>query len=117
MAQDTTVNPVTELDPELLNIFNEKIPKKYKVAAITVTGNKYFDEALLISVAGINVGDEITIPGGDNFSKAITKWWAQKYFSDVAIFITKLEDTNIYLEINVTERPRLSKFVFINPPL
>jgi len=105
---DTSIN---SLDPELLNIFNQKNAQKYKVADIKVTGNKYFDQALLISVAGISVGDEITIPGGDNFSKAINKLWAQNYFSDVAIYITKLEGTNIYLEINVTERPRLSNYI------
>lgn len=109
---DTTVQPVTSLDAELLNIYNQKIPQKYKIAGIEVSGNKYFDQALLLSVAGLNVGDEITIPGGDNFSKAIGKLWAQNYFSDVAIYITKLEGNNIYLEINVLERPRLSKFYF-----
>lgn len=113
---DTTIHPadtsITSLNPELLNIFNQKTPQKYKIAGITVTGNKYFDQALLISVSGLNVGDEITLPGADNFSKAINKLWAQNYFSDVTIYITKLEGTNIYLEINVTERPRLSNFSF-----
>lgn len=113
---DTTVNPtdtaITSLDADLLNIFNQKTPQKYKIAEIKVTGNKYFDQALLISVSGLNVGDEISIPGADNFSKAIEKLWAQNYFSDVAIYITKLEGSNIYLEINVTERPRLSNFSF-----
>lgn len=108
---DTSVN---SLNPELLNIFNQKNAQKYRVADIKVTGNKYFDQALLISVSGLSVGDEITIPGGDNFSKAINKLWAQNYFSDVAIYITKLEGTNIYLEINVTERPRLSNYFLKN---
>lgn len=113
---DTTINPidtsVTSLNPTLLNIFNQKTPQKYKLAGITVTGNKYFDQSLLISVSGLSIGDEITLPGADNFSKAINKLWAQNYFSDVAIYITKLEGTNLYLEINVTERPRLSNFTF-----
>jgi len=107
---DTTVQPITSLDAELLNILNQKTPQKYKIAGIKVTGNKYFDEALLISVSGLSIGDEIALPGADNFSKAISKLWAQNYFSDVVIYITKLEGTNIYLEINVTERPRLSNF-------
>jgi len=113
---DTTINPidtsVTSLNPTLLNIFNQKTPQKYKLAGINVTGNKYFDQSLLISVSGLSIGDEITLPGADNFSKAINKLWAQNYFSDVTIYITKLEGTNIYLEINVTERPRLSNFTF-----
>lgn len=106
---DTTI---TDIDAELINIFNQKTPKKYKVAAIKVTGNRYFDEALLISICGINVGDEILIPGGDNFSRAIRKLWDQNYFSDVEIYITKLVGNHIDLEIVVQERPRLSSFVF-----
>ncbi|HRH59511.1 MAG TPA: POTRA domain-containing protein [Chitinophagaceae bacterium] len=107
---DTSSQPVTSLDADLLNIFNQKNPQKYKIADVKVTGNKYFDQTLLISVAGLNVGDEIIIPGGDDFSRAINKLWSQNYFSDIAIYITKLEGTNISLEINVTERPRLSKY-------
>jgi len=111
-GSDTTI---TNIEADLLNIFNQKTSKKYKVSAIKVThpdGNKYFDENLLISIANINVGDEITIPGGDNFSKAITKLWGQNYFSNVEIYITKLDGKNIEIEIAVTERPRLSKFYF-----
>ncbi len=112
IGTDTTGQTVTSLNADLLNIFNQKVPKKYKVAGITVSGNKFFDQTLLLSIADINVGDEIQIPGGDNFSKAITKLWAQNYFSDVTIYITRLVNDSIYLEIAVTERPRLSNFLF-----
>ncbi len=107
-----TVPSITSLNADLLNIFNQTIPKKYKIANITVTGNNYFDQNLLLSIAGLNVGDEVSVPGGDNFSKAINKLWDQKYFSDVAIYITSLQNDAITLEVNVTERPRLSKFEF-----
>ena len=106
---DTTI---TNIEADLINIFNQKTSKKYTVSAVKVIGNKFFDENLLISIANINVGDEIAIPGGDNFSKAITKLWGQNYFSNVEIFITKLTGKNIEIEIAVTERPRLSKFYF-----
>ena len=111
-STDTTVESVTSSDVDLLNIFNQKTAKKYKIADIKVTGNKFFDEALLVSVSGLNVGDEIVIPGGDNFAKAIQKLWAQNYFSNVEIYITKLVGTDINIEIAVTERPRLSNFIF-----
>jgi outer membrane protein insertion porin family len=111
-AQETKDTVITNVDADLINIFNQKTPKKYKISAIKVTGNSFFDENLLISIANVNVGDEIVIPGGDLFSKAITKLWAQNYFSDVEIFITKLEDKNIEIEIAVTERARLSNFFF-----
>ncbi|MGZ3094502.1 hypothetical protein, partial [Pseudomonas aeruginosa] len=75
-AQQTTDTTITSVDADLINLFNQKTPKKYKVAAVKVTGNRFFDENLLFSIANINVGDEINIPGGDQFSKAITKLWA-----------------------------------------
>ena len=108
-GSDTTI---TSIEADLINIFNQKTPKKYKVASVKVIGNKFFDENLLISIANINIGDEIAIPGGDNFSKAIIKLWGQNYFSNVEIYLTKLEGKNIDVEISVTERPRLSKFNF-----
>jgi len=111
-SQQTTDTTITSIDVDLLNIFTQKTPRKYKVSAIRVVGNRFFDENLLISIANINVGDEITIPGGDNFSKAITKLWGQNYFSNVEIYLTKLEGKNIEIEIAVTERVRLSKFFF-----
>ncbi|MDB5247062.1 MAG: outer membrane protein assembly factor YaeT precursor [Segetibacter sp.] len=104
-------NPAS-IDVNLENIFNQKAPRKYKVANVIVTGNQFFDAALLTSIANMNIGDEIIIPGGDNFSKAISNLWKQNYFSNVEIYITKVEGTNIYLEIAVTERPRLSTFTF-----
>jgi len=115
-GNNPTDTSVTSINADLLNIYNQRTPQKYKIAGIKVTGNKYFDEALLISVSGLNIGDEVTIPGGENFAKAITKLWGQNYFSDVTIYITKLQGTSIYVEINVLERPRLSKFFFKGIP-
>ena len=112
-AQDDTTQP-TSIDVALENLMSQKVPQRYKVANIIVTGNKFFDAALLLSIANINIGDEIIIPGGDQFAKAISNLWKQNYFSDVEIYITRLEGRNIYLEIAVTERPRLSTFSFNN---
>jgi outer membrane protein insertion porin family len=115
VSADTSTTP-TSIDVNLENIFNQKTQRRYKVANVTVTGNQYFDAALLISIANINVGDEIVIPGGDNFSKAISNLWKQNYFSNVEVYLTKLEGNNISVEISVTERPRLSSFLFKGIP-
>lgn len=112
---DTAGGPAS-IDVNLENIFNQKTPRRYKVTNVTVTGNQYFDAALLVSIANVNVGDEISIPGGDNFSKAISNLWKQNYFSNVEIYITKVEGSNISIEIAVTERPRLSSFTFKGIP-
>jgi outer membrane protein insertion porin family len=110
-AQTDTI-PAVSVDPELMAIFDAKVPKKYTIADIKVTGNVKFDAAIVISVSGLSVGDEVTIPGGDNFAKAINKLWAQNMFTNINIFITKLEDRNIWVEIVAQERPMLSDFRF-----
>jgi outer membrane protein insertion porin family len=115
-AQVTSDTTIRSIDADLINLFTQKTPKKYKIASVKVTGNRFFDENLLISIANLNIGDEVTIPGGDNFSKAITKLWSQNYFSDVEIYITRVEGKDIDIEVAVTERPRLSNFYFKGIP-
>jgi len=104
---------VSQINVKLQNLFSQRNVSKYKIRSIKVVGNEYFDENLLLSLSTLNVGDEVQIPGGDNFSKAIRKLMDQNYFSDVSIYITDLQDKDIDVEINVVERPRLSRFNFI----
>jgi outer membrane protein insertion porin family len=110
-AQSDTV-PGASVDPALMGIYNAKYPRKYTIADIQVKGNKAFDAAIVISVSGLSVGDEVTIPGGDNFAKAINKLWAQNMFTNINIYITKLEEDNIWVEIDAIERPMLADFKF-----
>ena len=113
MVYAQTDTSITSFDPELDKIFTEKIPKEFVIASVSVAGNKFFDNTLLTSVANINPGDRIMIPGGDLFSKAINNLWSQNYFSNVTIYITRLEKPNkLHIEIEVQERPRLQKFTF-----
>ena len=110
-AQDLPVkDSVSQINVKLLGIFNQKTITKYKIRSIKVVGNQFFDENLLMSLSTLNVGDEVQIPGGDNFAKAIHKLMGQNYFSDVSVYITDLKDKEIDVEIDVTERPRLAKF-------
>ncbi len=109
--QPDTTKPVS-VDPELEAIFNSKTPKEYVIAGITVSGSKTFDSALLVSITGISIGDKVYLPGGDLFSKAILAIWRQQYFDDAAIFITKVDGKDIFIEISVRERARLGNFFF-----
>ncbi len=113
IAQNDTL-PGASVDPALMSIYSGKYPKKYTIADIQVKGNKAFDPAIVISVSGLSIGDEVTIPGGDNFAKAIMKLWTQNMFTNINIYITKLEDDNIWIEIDALERPMLSDFKFKN---
>ena len=108
-AQDSSN---VSLNPALKEIYNSKIPKKYTIAGINVIGSKSFDRNLIISISGLAVGDEVQIPGTDVFNKAIVKLWKQSLVSNAEINITKLEDTKIFIDIVIVERPRLINFTF-----
>lgn len=107
--QPDTVNTV---DPALQEIFTSKFPKEYTIAGITVGGTKAFDENLIISISGLAVGDKVQIPGTDVFGKAISKLWKQNLISKVEIYFTKLEGRDLYVHIELTERPRLGQLNF-----
>jgi outer membrane protein insertion porin family len=111
-AQDTTGRP-TSVDPKLLEWQNARIPKEYIIANISITGIKHLDTAIVLSITGLQAGDKFMHPGEDIFAKAIANLWRQKLFSNVQVYITKLEDDKVSIEINLLERPRLGNFKFV----
>mgnify|MGYP003544757548 FL=1 len=100
------------VNPELEGIFTSKVPKEYTIAGITVIGSKAFDANLIVSISGMAIGDKVTIPGTDVFGKAIAKLWRQSLISNIEISLTRLEGTNLYIQFEITERPRLAAFKF-----
>ncbi len=113
LAQIDSTNSLPDSANSITDIYKNAVPKEYRVGKVVVTGNKYFDQSLLIQVANLNTGDKVMLPGGDNFGRAITKLWEQNYFSDVTIYITSIDQPNILnLEIAVQERPRLGKVYY-----
>jgi len=103
MAQIATGDEVPDI--------NYSFPRKYTIGGITVTGVKYLNSSVLISLSGLQVGNKIDIPG-ERIRSAMDKLWQQGLFEDVKIVATSVQDDQIFLEIRLTERPRLSKFTF-----
>ncbi|MEG1573061.1 MAG: POTRA domain-containing protein [Bacteroidales bacterium] len=86
-------------------------PREYQIADITISGVEFLDNAALIHLSGLVVGQRILIPG-DKISDAIDKLWKQNMFENIAITITRTEGNRVYLNIALEERPRLSKITF-----
>ncbi len=86
-------------------------PKEYEIAAIRVSGVKYLDEGALISLSGLKVGDKIKVPGSD-ISDAIKRLWRSGILGDAQILTDKIEGNQIYLNISLKERPKLTRFRF-----
>ncbi len=84
----------------------------YEIGGITVKGVKYLDEDLLIAVTGLTVGQKVYLPNDENIAKAIKNLWKQELFANVDITVSKTIGTKIFLEIDVEERPRMSRYRF-----
>src|SRR5690554_4853884 len=83
-------------------------PQKFRIAEIKAVGLSTLDETAIISLSGLKVDDQISVPG-DAISNALKKLWAQGIIGDVKILVTKIEGDDIYLLLDLTERPRFSR--------
>ncbi len=86
-------------------------PQEYIIGGIDITGLNILDKNALISLSGLRVGDKVKIPG-DKISNAIRKLWKHGLVGDISIAVDRIEGQNVFLVINLTERPRLSEFYF-----
>ncbi len=88
-------------------------PKTYEIAGIAVSGiGEHYDSETLVQYSGLREGEEIKIPG-DAITKAIKKLYGYGLFSDVAIFIDRIEGNKVYLNIRLAERHKLSRINYI----
>jgi len=86
-------------------------PEEYTLAGITVSGVKFLEPNALIGISGLRIGQKIDIPG-EVITAAAKKLMDQGLFSDVRITVTGKEGENIWLDIYLQERPRLSSLRF-----
>lgn len=93
------------------NSLNYANPTEYFIAGIEVTGLAILDKNAIISLTGLKVGDKIKIPG-DGITGAIRKLWKHGLVGDVTIAVDRIEGDNVYLNIKLAERPRLTGFYF-----
>ncbi|MCB0775556.1 MAG: outer membrane protein assembly factor [Chitinophagaceae bacterium] len=110
-AQDDTTNP-TSVDPKLIEWEKATIPREYTIADVKITGTKYLDTAIVYSIANLVPGDKFVHPGNDIFAKSIANLWRQKFFSNIRIYVTRVEGDKVWIEINLQERPRLGDYKF-----
>lgn len=97
-----------EINYANLDVVDYKKPKQYIIKDINVSGIKYLDENVLISVSGLFVGQKVDVPG-ESFSKAIEKFWDQGLFSDVKLSVIEENYDSISVNIFLQERNRISE--------
>ena len=81
--------------------------KTYILADIDVTGKVTFNKQNVILYSGLEKGQSITVPG-EEISNAIKKLGEVELFSEIDFYINRIEGDSIYLELNLTELPKLN---------
>lgn len=97
-AQEKIVNP---------NITYAGNPITYRLAGLRVTGVIGYEDYVLTGISGLAVGQKIEVPG-TAISDAVKRYWKHGLFSDVSISADSIVGEDIYLNIHLKTRPRVS---------
>jgi outer membrane protein insertion porin family len=89
----------------------ERVPfnhnRKYILADIDVVGKISYNQQTVVTFTGLTKGQELVVPG-EQISNAIKKLGKLGLFSDINFYISKEQNDSIWLELQITELPKLS---------
>lgn len=92
-----------------LEVLDYSNPKEYVIQDVTISGIKFIQKEVLLSLSGLKAGNTITLPG-DDVTRVLNKFWEQGLFSDIKITATKIEGNKVWLDIYMLERPRMLRY-------
>ncbi len=94
----------------------DKIPfeqgKKYILAGVNVNGKISYNQQTVVTFAGMEKGQEITVPG-EEISNAIKKLGKLGLFSDIDFYVNKKVGDSIWLDLDIAEIPKLNEVKFV----
>src|SRR4051812_8934254 len=64
-------------------------PKDYIIGGITISGAKYLDKDVLLTISKLNKGDKINLPGEQN-ANVVKDLYRQGLFDDVQLNVTRI---------------------------
>lgn len=100
-----------QIAKDSLEFYSYDERKTYEIGGITVLGAPNRDRNAIISISGLKVGSQLSIPG-DDIPLAVKALWKLRLFEDVQIRQEKLVDDIIFLEIYLKERPTLTRYSY-----
>jgi outer membrane protein insertion porin family len=97
----------------------ERIPfdqgKTYILAKVDVVGKISFNSNTVVTFAGLEKGQEITVPG-EEISNAIKKLGKLGLFDEISFYVNRIENDSIYLDLHVEELPKLNEVKIVGVP-
>ena len=86
--------------------------KKYILAKVELTNKISFNDQTVVTFAGLQKGQEITVPG-EEISSAIKKLGKLGLFDEIAFYVNRIENDSIYLDLDIKELPKLNDVKFV----
>lgn len=87
-------------------VFSQQNNKGIEIAAVTITGNNDVSDEVIKISSGLLQGKVVY---GEDLQSAIKKLWSLNFFSVIRIESKNIVDGKAFLEIFVTEYPKLTK--------
>ena len=97
-AQEKIVNP---------DISYAGTPRQCEIGGLTTKGVEGYEDYVLTSLSGLEVGQQISVPGNE-ITEAIRRYWKHGLFSKVSITADSIVGSKIYLCVHLALRPRVS---------
>jgi outer membrane protein insertion porin family len=86
--------------------------KKYILAKVELTNKISFNDQTVVTFAGLQKGQEITVPG-EEISAAIKKLGKLGLFDEIAFYVNHIANDSIYLDLDIKELPKLNNVKFV----
>ncbi|WP_432208128.1 outer membrane protein assembly factor BamA [Asprobacillus argus] len=106
-----TAQTVKDSIPQKKTNLSYESGKEYILGGITVTGLRKFSASTVKVFTGLKDGQLIKLPG-DKLTSAIKKLYESKQFSNVDVYLAKIDGNTVYLQFDVKELPQLNNVTF-----
>lgn len=103
VAQDKIVHP---------DISYAGTPREMELGGMSVSGIDGYEDYMLTSISGLQVGQKVSIPGNE-ITDAVKRYWRHGLFSFVQISADSIVGNKIYLHIKLEAHPRVSTINYI----
>lgn len=110
MAQAQVVDSTKTIDSTQQDNFvlDYSNSKTFKLKDIIVTGDSKYSKNQIIRYAGFAIGEEIELPG-TKVNNAVKKLWRSNIFSDIDLYVSKIEGDEVTLELALVSVPSLGE--------
>lgn len=103
VAQDKIVHP---------DISYAGTPREMVLGGMNVSGIEGYEDYMLTSISGLQVGQKISLPGNE-ITDAVKRYWRHGLFSFVQISADSIVGNKLYLHISLEAHPRVSTINYV----